>query len=54
MTADEEGESELTELLNMPKAQELERQKLTKKQWGIPKKAAMVVLTEPRLRPCDR
>ena len=53
MTMDEEGESVLTELSNIPKAQELERQKLMKKPWGIPKKAPVIVSTELRLRPCD-
>ena len=49
-TADDEGESELTEL-SMPqgwKARKAQRKR------GIPKNATVVVLSEPRLRPCDR
>ena len=47
-------ESELTELLNMPKAQELERKVLMKRQQGVSKNSAVVVSSELRLRPCNQ
>jgi len=53
MTADNEGESKLTELLSMPKVWRVERKALTWKQ-GVLKNTAMFVLSELRSRPCDR
>ena len=52
-TTDREGESDLNELSSMPKVRRAERKALSRKQ-GIPKKATMVVLSEPRLKPCDQ
>src|SRR5882724_2376021 len=49
-TADDEGESELTEL-SMPQVQ---RARKAPRKRGIPKNAAVVVLSELRSRPCDR
>ena len=51
-TMDGEGESELNELLSMPKVQRAERKAPSRKQ-GVPKNVIMVVLSEPRLKPCD-
>ena len=50
---DEEGESEFTELLSMPKVCRVEKKAPPGKQ-GIPKNATMVVSSELRLRPCDQ
>ena len=52
-TMDREGESELTELSSMPKVHRAERKAPSRKQ-GVPKNATVVVLSEPRLKPCDQ
>ena len=45
---DEEGESELTELLNTPKAQKPDRNVLMKRQQGVPKNAAIQPMQSAR------
>ena len=51
-TMDGEGESELTELSSMPKVRWAERKAPSRKR-GVPKNAAVVMLSEPRSRLCD-
>jgi len=48
-TADDEGESELTEM-SMPRVQ---RARNAPRKRGTPKNATVVVLSEPRSRPCN-
>jgi len=47
-SVDEEGESELTELLNTPKAQKPDRNVLMKRQQGVPKNAAIQPMQSAR------
>ena len=56
MTADEDGESELTEISTTLKAEMARGKKKMKKtgRTGVPKKAEVIVLAEPRTTPCDR
>jgi len=51
-TMDGEGESELTELSIMPKVWRAEKKAPSRKQ-GVPKNTTVVVLSEPRSKPCD-
>src|SRR5882724_3332330 len=52
-TADDPGESELTEQSSVPKVRRAEKKPPSRRR-GIPKNAAIVVLSEPRSKPCDR
>src|SRR5882724_1476071 len=47
MTEDEDGESELMELLSTPNAQQVKGKVSMRRQSGIPKNATMLVSTEP-------
>jgi len=53
-TANEDGESELTKLLSMPKVQKAKKKAPTRRQQGVPKNAIMVVFTKLRLKPCNQ
>src|SRR5882724_13037399 len=52
-TADDPGESELTEQSSVPKVRRAEKKPPLRRR-GIPKNAAVVVLSELRSKPCDR
>src|SRR5882724_8242008 len=51
-TVDNPGESELTEQSSVPKVRRAEK-KLPLRRRGIPKNTAVVILSEPRSKPCD-
>src|SRR5882724_6006001 len=52
-TMDDDGESELTELLGIPKTRRAGRKAPSRKR-GVPKNTTVVMLSEPRTRLCDR
>ena len=54
MTADEEGESELSMPMTMPEAKPMKKRATRAGRRGVPQKAEVIVLTELRMRKCDQ
>jgi len=54
MTAEEEGESEVSAPTTTPEAKPMKKRATRAGRRGVPQKAEVIVLTKPRMRKCDR